>query len=133
MKKAFLFLVLAFFIFNESSKAQNVGVAGLSSPVSQCNPTDSQAVNVQIFNYTATIISPANFPVECMIYENGVLFDSVKDVLVTPALLGFGTYNFTFNDSVWLPAQGSYTFKCYTKHPSDVNVANDTLIPYPVI
>ncbi|MHC1705538.1 MAG: T9SS type A sorting domain-containing protein [Tenuifilaceae bacterium] len=112
--------------------AKDVGVSGITSPVTHCGMTTTEAVTVKIKNYGGAIMTTP-FEVGFSI-DNGVTY--TKE-LISPTIAVDGEYTYTFTATANLASPGLKYLKFKTYLTGDEDTKNDlfstTLYVFPTV
>lgn len=96
----------------------DLGVVGISSPVSGIGVSQDEAVTVNISNFGTA---------EMTNFTAGYLFEDDLITETVPGPVSTGqTIAFTFQQTVSFPQLGNYQLKAFTQVGDDANTANDT-------
>jgi hypothetical protein len=102
-----------------SMTGHDLGIINVIQPVSGCNLSAAETVEVQIKNLGT--LSETNIPVSCKI--NGSTINGTYAGPLNPGV----TVNFTFTQTVNLSVPGAYNCTYYTGLTTDVDHTNDTV------
>ena len=103
-------------------QSQDIWLQNYFSPLSGCNLTNAQVVNVLV-NNNSTVPIPPNFITVRYTVNGGTPVSQLMGVTLGPG----ASWNFNFNIPADLSACGTYQMKSWVELSGDPNPANDTV------
>lgn len=102
--------------------AQDIWLQNYFSPVSECNASNSEIVNVLINNNSAVFIPANTISVHYSLDGSAPVTELLSSFLAPGA-----SWNFSFSTVADLSACGSHSMRVWVQHAGDLNQMNDTL------
>jgi len=121
-RKITCFLLIGFLLSMSNFKAQDVWLQSYFAPLSGCQLSSTQVVNVLVNNNSAVIIPSGSITVSYTVNGGGL----TQQVLNTNLMAG-ASWNFSFDITADLSACQAYNMLVWVTYASDPNQNNDTL------
>ncbi|HRK82400.1 MAG TPA: CARDB domain-containing protein [Saprospiraceae bacterium] len=97
----------------------DVGVIAILTPISACELTDSEIVQIRIQNYSSVPV--AGFDVAYRLGSGNAIVENIGALTLLPGQ----TADYTFSTRVNLTGGNEFLIEAYTIYPTDVNSDND--------